>query len=396
MSDAVTCDIAIVGAGIEGLSVAWNLAQRQAGRIIVFERQTVGSGFTAKSSGILRCHYGVPSLAAMAWKSLPVFENAGEILDADIGYHRTGYLVGVGEENVGPLKANLATQQALGIDAQLISPLEAAELFPALRVDDFAACAYEPRGGYGDGYQTAAAFGYAARQLGVAIRQGSPVASITPASPGVDLILADGERVSAGTVVVAAGPWTDRLVAPLGIDIPLKTQREQVMIVAPGQDIPVPPVLSDLVSLQYLRSERGTRILAGNSDHHEAEWADPDTYVDGMDDPALEVAVDKFSHRFPSFTDAGLESTYAGCYDVTPDYNPVISFTAVPGVMVCTGFSGHGYKISPAVGRLVADLIVDGTSSEPDIPERDFRLERFAEGDLLVSPNPYAGAEQMR
>jgi glycine/D-amino acid oxidase-like deaminating enzyme len=396
MSEVTTCDIAIIGAGVEGLSIAWNLAQRSAGKIVVFERETVGSGFTAKSSGILRCHYGVPSLAAMAWRSLPVFENAAETLDADVGYHRTGYLVGVGDENVGPLKANLATQTELGIDVQLISPLDAAELLPAMRVDDFAACAYEPRGGYGDGYQTAAAFGSAARRLGVTIRQGSPVAQIVPALPGVDLVLVNGERVSAGTLVVAAGPWTDRLVAPIGIEIPLKTQREQVMIVAPGQDIPIPPVLSDLVSLQYLRSERGTRILAGNSDHHEAEWADPDTYADRMEDEALEVAVEKFCHRFPAFTDPGLESTYAGCYDVTPDYNPVISRTEVEGVIVCTGFSGHGYKISPAVGTLVADLVLDGTSSDPDIPERDFRLERFAEGDLLVSPNPYAGAEQMR
>jgi glycine/D-amino acid oxidase-like deaminating enzyme len=81
---------------------------------------------------------------------------------------------------------------------------------------------------------------------------------------------------------------------------------------------------------------------------------------------------------------------------VTPDYNPVISPTPVTGLWLCTGFSGHGYKISPSVGELMADLVVTGHSRHPDIDHRDFRWERFLEGELLVSPNPYVGAGQMR
>jgi len=153
-----TFDVAIIGAGVTGLSSAWALAQRDVGTVVVLERATVGSGFTAKSSGILRCHYGVRSLAAMAWKSLPVLQDATTFLDADIGHHRTGYLVGVGAENVDALVANVAMQKELGIDVDLIDNADAAELYPTLRIDDFAAFAHEPNGGYADGYQTAAAF----------------------------------------------------------------------------------------------------------------------------------------------------------------------------------------------------------------------------------------------
>jgi glycine/D-amino acid oxidase-like deaminating enzyme len=155
-------------------------------------------------------------------------------------------------------------------------------------------------------------------------------------------------------------------------------------------------VLSDLVSLQYVRTEVSGQLLCGNSDLHSLESADPDNYRRGTDPGFVEAAVVKLAHRFPGLPEAAISSGYAGCYDVTPDFNPIISTTDIPGLVVAAGFSGHGFKISPAVGALVADLACTGSSSDPDIPARDFRLSRFAEGDLLTSHHPYAGAAQMR
>ena len=156
------------------------------------------------------------------------------------------------------------------------------------------------------------------------------------------------------------------------------------------------PVFSDLVSLQYIRPELGGEVLFGNSDLSDVSVADPDNYLNRADDAFIDLTVDKVGTRFPGFTDAAISSSYAGCYDVTPDWNPVISRTDIDGLMVAAGFSGHGFKIAPAVGRLVADLIVDGRSADPRIPESDFRLSRFAEDDPLKSPYPYVGAGQMR
>ena len=156
------------------------------------------------------------------------------------------------------------------------------------------------------------------------------------------------------------------------------------------------PVFSDLVSLQYIRSEGSGELLFGNSDLAVLEPTDPDRYSNRATEAFIDVTVEKVGTRLPGLTNPSIASTYAGCYDVTPDFNPAISETPIEGLVVAAGFSGHGFKISPSVGRLVADLVVDGTSSDPDIPESDFRLSRFAEGDLLTSPHPYVGAGQMR
>jgi len=389
-------DVAIIGGGLEGLSVAWALTRRGVHDVVVFERDVVGSGFTSKSSGIIRCHYGVRSIAAMAWRSLAVLGHAAETLDADIGFHGCGYLVAVAEDNVAPLVANVATQQSLGIGVELVDHQQAQVLFPQMRVDDCAGFAYEPAAGYADAYQTAQAFGQAARRGGARIRQGSPVAAIDQRGGRVTgVVLAGGKRVAADVVVVAAGPWSPPLVAPLGVDLPIRTQREQVMIVDPGEHLGALPILSDLVSLQYLRPEH-QGLLLGNSDHSAPEWVDPDRYDNTVDEDHLLGAIEKFAHRFPGLSGAGLSSSYSGCYDVTPDYNPVIAPAALEGLYLCAGFSGHGYKISPAVGDLLADLICEGDSRLADVVAADFRLERFATGDLLCSPHPYAGAGEMR
>jgi glycine/D-amino acid oxidase-like deaminating enzyme len=208
--------------------------------------------------------------------------------------------------------------------------------------------------------------------------------------------LADGSAISAGTVVVATGAWTRPLLARYGVDIPIRVVREQIVLIKPGVDIGPVPVFSDLVSLQYVRPELGGEILFGNSDLSDAVVADPDDYLNRADEAFIDLTVERVSTRFPGFTDAAISGSYAGCYDATPDWNPVISATGIDGLLVAAGFSGHGFKIAPAVGRLVADLVIDGRSSDPRIPESDFRLSRFAEGDLLESPYPYVGAGQMR
>jgi sarcosine oxidase subunit beta len=391
-----TAEVIIIGAGVEGLSIAAALCRRGRRDVLVLDREMIGSGFTAKSSGIVRCHYGVRSLAAMAWRSLAVLEEAETVLGADIGFHRCGYLVGVGPDNTDALAANVAMQREIGIEVTTITPDEAAELFPQMRADDFSAFAFEPRGGYADGYQTAAAFAAVAREAGAHVTQGCGVKEVTTSGEKVTGVLtADGERVSADCVVVAAGPWTSDLVKDLGVDLPMRTQREQLMIVDPGQPLGNVPVLSDLVSLQYLRAER-TDLLVGNSDHQDPEWVDPDNYDNTLDDDFAVTAIEKFSHRFPGLSEAGLSSSYAGCYDVTPDYNPVIGPAPVEGLYLCAGFSGHGYKISPAVGVLMADILCDGASQDPEVDAKDFRLSRFGEGAMLVSPHPYQGAPEMR
>ena len=386
-----------MGGGIEGCAIAWALARRGVTEVRVCERATVGSGGTGKSSGIVRCHYGVPSLAAMARRGLDLFENAVDVLGTDIGFVQVGYVVGVGEANADALRANLAAQQAVGVETIEVGRDEVAARWPVAALDEFAAFGWEPRGGYGDAYRTAQAFAAAARRDGVRIRQDCSVTELLTDAAGVSGVrLAGGEEIASRTVVVAAGPWSVALLAPLGIDLPVTVHREQLVIVAPGVDVVGFPVFSDLVSLQYVRVEPTGELLVGNSDLAVPAPADPDHYSDRADPGFLETAVRKIAHRFPGLPDAAVTSTYAGCYDVTPDYNPVIGPTGVNGLLVAAGFSGHGFKISPAVGELVADLVVDGRSNDPLVAASDFRLGRFADGAPLRSPHPYVGAGEMR
>lgn len=392
-----TADVVIVGGGLEGAAAAWALSQRGVTDVTVLERNTVGSGMTGKSSGIVRCHYGVSSLAAMATVGLEVFEKAEQYFGTDIGFRQTGYVVGVGEPNVDNLRKSLAAQREVGVQTEEIDASEVAKLWPWADLEPFAAFGWEARGGYGDAYQTAQAFAVSARAAGVRIRQGANVTGLVldgGRATGVEL--ADGTRVSAGTVVVATGAWTRPFLAPYGIDVPIRVVREQIVTISPGVPIGAVPVFSDLVSLQYVRPELGGEILFGNSDLAHCEPADPDDYLNRATDGFIDLTVDKVGTRFPGFSDAAITGSYAGCYDVTPDWNPVISTTGIDGLMVAAGFSGHGFKIAPAVGKLVADLVTEGRSSDPRIPETDFRLARFAEDNLLKSRYPYVGAGEMR
>jgi sarcosine oxidase, subunit beta len=298
------------------------------------------------------------------------------------------------------MRKSMAAQRAVGVQTEEIDHADVAEMWPFADLSSFGAFGWEARGGYGDAYMTAQAFAASARQAGVRVRQGTPVTELLVDGDTVTGVrLADGGTVSAGVVVVATGVWTTPFLAPYGVDVPIKVVREQIVTIDPGLDEEATgslPVFSDLVSLQYVRPELGGDILFGNSDLSDVEEADPDDYLNRATEAFVDLTVDKVGARFPGFGDAAIRSSYAGCYDVTPDWNPVIGAAPLDGLFVAAGFSGHGFKISPAVGRLIADLVIDGHSADPRIPETDFRLTRFADGDLLKTPYPYVGAGQMR
>ncbi|MFF2083329.1 NAD(P)/FAD-dependent oxidoreductase [Nocardia sp. NPDC058176] len=393
-----TTEYLIVGGGLEGLAVAWSLADRGATDVLVLERNSLCSGMTGKSSGVVRCHYGTPSLAAMSWYGVGVFQRATEIFGDDMGFRPCGYVVGVGEDNIAPLKANVAMQQQLGIDVDFIDHDEMAALWPGLGLQDFAAFAYEPQGGRGEAYMTGMAFGASARALGVRIRQGATVTGLLQHPDGTvfGAVLADGTEVHAATVILAAGPWTPALAATAGVDVPVRAQRAQLVLVDQGEPTPPVPVLSDLAGLQYLCREPNGELLVGNSDHAAPEYLDPDDYRNRADDTTVDKVIDRLGRRLPHMPDPRVTGSYVGAYDVTPDYNPIIGPAPADGLFLATGFSGHGFKISPAVGRLVADLLLDGHTGLPHVDPADFRYSRFAEGRPLLSPHPYAGAGEMR
>lgn len=387
--------VVVVGGGLIGLSIARALTERGVGDVVVLERGGLAGGGTGKSSGIVRAHYGVPSIAAMAWRGVPLFE---KLADA-IGFRQVGYSVIVGEENEAALRANIDAHQALGVEAEMLDVDRLAAMWPMMHLDDVAAVGYEPRGGYADATQLALHFGQLARDRGARVRQHCPVARVLTSGDGVTGVeLASGEVVAADTVIVAAGWWSAALLADVGVDFPVEGYRSELLVVDAGVPLTDLPVVSDLISLQYCRIEGAGRFLVGNSDHGEPEnrYVDPDAYSNIAGEAGIEKYAEKVLHRFPGFPDPSVTHSYAGVYDVPPDWNPVIAPVGPEGLVLAAGFAGHGFKISPAVGDLVADLVLEGDSTDSDIPAADFRLERFAEGAPLTSAHSYLGAGEMR
>lgn len=395
MTRAGSPRVVVVGGGLIGLSVARALTGRGVRDVLVLERAQLASGGTGKSSGIVRAHYGVPSLAAMAGRSLPLIEQLGDV----VGFRQVGYGVIVGEENVDALRANVAMQQGLGIEAEMLEVDELASRWPMMNVEDVAAVAHEARGGYADASQLALHFGRVARDRGATLRQNAAVTRVLTSGDTVTGVeLASGEVIEADLVVVAAGWWSAPLLAPLGVDLPIRGYRSELLVVDAGVPLADLPVVSDLVSLQYCRIEGSGQLLVGNSDHseHGDAYVDPDAYSNIASEASVVTYAEKLLHRFPGFPDPTVTHSYAGVYDVLPDWNPVIGPVGPSGLVLAAGFAGHGFKISPAVGDLVADLVLEGDSTDPHVPASDFRFERFAEGDLLTSRHPYVGAGEMR
>ncbi len=381
-------DIVVIGGGVVGVSIAYHLARLGCPRVLLLERDTLGSGTTAQSSCILRTHYSVPENVALAQAGLAVFRDLSAYLEdpeADAGFNRCGLMIVAGEgERAIALREALAIERALGIDAHELPPDEARCIHPLLHLDDIAAVGWEPDAGYADAYLTLMAFARNARRLGAVLREGVTVTGLTRNAHGrvTGVRTPDGE-IGAGLVISAQNIWSGDLAAWTGIEVPLLLSRHAVFTL----EATVPytrrlPVLKDLASRGklYMRSYGGKQLLVGDGNEGES-IALPDTeQVDVPLDHVMELGA-QVAHRLPAFAEAGLATSWTGVYDVTPDWNPVLG--AVPGVdglRVAFGFSGHGFKLSPVIGRIVAQ---EALGLLTDFPLAPYSIARFAGGRLL-------------
>jgi sarcosine oxidase subunit beta len=381
-------DVIVIGAGVIGTSVAWHLAALGARNVLVLERGQVGEGTSAQSSGILRTHYSVPGNVALARASWSVFERFAQYLDdedASAGLVKCGYLIAAPEgERLAALRASLAHQQASGIPVRQLDAAEATSLLPIARFDDAALIGYEPEAGFADAYLVASAFARGARRRGVRLMTGTPVLGL----------LREGERVvgvrtsqgdwHAATVVSAQNIWSAELETWTGVPMPVTPERHRVLALQ-GEPpyTPAMPVFKDLGSpgLFYCRSYGGRQMLVSEGTAGEALAAPDNEQGDVSMDLVAEIGA-QVAERFPSYDSAGLASTWTGVYDVTPDWNPVLGpVPALPGLMVAFGFSGHGFKLSPAVGRAIAQTVL---GLPTDVPLEPYSIERFRRGALLT------------
>lgn len=383
-----TADIVVIGGGVIGCSLAYHLARVGARRVVVLERRTLASGGTGRSVGIVRQLYPTPEATRMVVRSLEIFRRFGEAVGGDSGYVACGVLIGVAAEARGRLERIVAGHRDLGVRAEIVDPGALQRLEPRIDRETTGVVVWEPDSGYGD--PTAVTLGYAdaARRLGVTIEQGAEVIGVARAGDRVGGVsLASGDTLEAPVVVNAAGLWSADVARLAGIGLPIVVGRHPVFVVERAPDFgPAHLVYLDLAGGAYVRPETGNLTLTGSLTDDEAKHPmDPESLGAEVSlDEAVPV-LERTGRALPRLADAAYRRGWAGAFDITPDWMPILDESPLRGFWIAAGMSGHGFKLAPAIGEMLAAAITGGTTPVSLVPFRLGRFDRAPTGSTFVA-----------
>jgi glycine/D-amino acid oxidase-like deaminating enzyme len=379
-------EIVIIGAGVQGASLAFHLAKMGA-RPIVLDRPGVINA-TGRSSGLVRMHYDLPENAALAWRSFQVFRDWADIVGGQCGFTRTGFLQLVPPELSDQLRANVRMQAELGIPTLLVNAEDVALIAPEMVVEDIEIAAYEPESGYADPAGAAAALLAAARQLGGSVRQTACAEAILTEGDRVVGVRTSAGDIGADAVVLAAGAWSAQLAAGIGLDLPIRSWvHDTAYVVRPAGFAPFPAFI-DFGRAMYARPEGRHLVLVGLEDDNPLRDTPDEVHrgADGFTDRAVE----RLTGRLPGLAEGGLHSANYGVDGITPDQQPIIG-PAAPigpeGLWLDCGFSGTGFKTAPAVGESLARMILQGVAAAPELAV--FGADRLDGSRQIAPPHPY-------
>ncbi len=387
---AVNCDILIVGGGVMGTSIAWSLAKRKAGRVLLLEKSYLGAGSSGKSGAIVRQHYSNKLTASMAQKSLRVFEQFADIVGGPPVFTRSGMVLIVNEKDKAGLDSNIKMQQELGIDVRAVPAQALADIDPNARLKEDEIAIFEAEAGYVESVQVVASYAEAARREGADIRLGVQVESVVTEKGKIVGVETNEGRYNSNTVVLATGPWAAQLGKDLGVKLPVQACRTQVALYRRPADFGRrSAVYCDFVQGIYFKPTHGEMIHAGSLAGEEINQpVDPDQYNEAADGDWLPGVRQRLSRRYPAMHRSYGRGGYGSLYAITPDWHPIIDkLPGLEGAYCAVGFSGHGFKMSPVVGQLMTELIVDGNASTLDIAP--LRYARFDENDPVKTPYSY-------
>jgi sarcosine oxidase, subunit beta len=382
-----TADFVIVGAGVMGSSLAFHLAKRKAGRIVVLDKGYVGQGASGRSSALIRMHYSFPPEVFLAVKSLEIFQNWKEIVGEQGEFRRTGFVRVVPREEMDCLVANVKMQKECGAKVDLITCDDLKQIEPDWNLDDNPGLAYEPDAGYGDGSVVANDFMAAARSMGVEYRPKTQVTRFVVHDGYVRGVETELGEIEAPVVVGATGQWSRALFKEAGVDLPIETELHSVAILRN------PPGLQgggcaciDSTLTTYFRPDGFEKTLIG--DFYGKRGIDAEDFPQSVNPAWFEEIIEKAAKRIPKLQHAEIMKGITGVYDMSPDSRPILGETSeIQGLYVVAGFSGMGFKISPAIGLVMSELLLDRAGHTVDI--RPFRPSRFAEGKLIKADFEY-------
>jgi sarcosine oxidase, subunit beta len=382
-----TADVVVVGGGVNGASIAYALASRGVAVVLV-EKGALAGGASGRSSALVRMHYTNEWDARLALASFPVFRHWTEMMGGPPVFTHTGFVNVVGPRYAEHLRHNVEMLRGIGVNTTAITSAELADLQPFARVDDVGAAAYEPDSGYANPAETVEGFRRRAVDLGARVLQWTEMTRIDRRESRVLGVETAAGRIEAGSVVLAAGAWSRRLGEEIGVSLPVRPKAIDTVAVSRPAELREPHmVFIDNVQGNYFRPEAGGLTLVGVPCQ---EWdIDPDTVGGGLPPHAAGLGADLLTHRIPAMERATLSRGYRAFDGYSPDRHAILGrVDGIDGLYVATAFSGSGFKIAPAVGMCMAELILDGHAKTVDIDA--FSLRRFTEGRTIEGPYPYA------
>ncbi|NPV91531.1 MAG: FAD-binding oxidoreductase [Firmicutes bacterium] len=356
-----TADAVVIGAGVVGLSIARHLSMKGI-RTVVLERElSAGWGETSRCTGGIRHQFTSPVNIRLTQMSLPFFSHLEEETGAAVEFEQSGYLFLTAKASkLEEFRANVEMQRALDVPSELVHPGRVGDIFPSLRTDDLAGGTFCPVDAQASPDGVVQGLVRLLGRVETVLLTDEPVSSISPLRGGTFVVRTRRHGFSTPLLFSAAGPWSAEVGRMVGIDLPVTVHPRQVFLVdsIPSLDYPV-PLTVDLDTGWYLHRSHGGRFYTGGTDKEcLPQW---NTAVDWA---KLGVLIEAATARLPAIERAGISHGYVGLRSMSPDYNAILGeHPQVPGLFWAGGFSGHGFMHAPAVGRLLAEMAVDGRTS---------------------------------
>ncbi len=375
-----TADVVVVGGGVVGTSAAYHLAAAGAGSVLLLERaDTLGTGSTGACAGGFRHQFSSRINVLLSLASIPMITGFEETHGLPLDVVQHGYLFLVrGEASWERFTAAAEMQRSLGVDARLLAAEDAASLVPGLSTDGVVGATFCPDDGIADPSGLTLGYATAARRAGAEIETGVEVHSIEVDGDRVRGVITAAGGVATPVVVNAAGPWAALLAATAGVDLPLEPVPRHVVTTGPFPGAPERRTLVVDADTSFYFHREGEGVLMGMGSPRERPSFDTRADEELIANELLPTAV----RVFPPLERAAVTRTWCGLYEMTPDRHPIIGPAPIEGLFLANGFSGHGFQHAPIVGRLLAEMIVEGRARTVDVSALGF--ERFARGELIA------------
>jgi sarcosine oxidase subunit beta len=377
-----SADAVVIGGGVSGDSIAYNLMKQGVGNVVLCEKDTFANGSTGRCGAGVREQWGAEANVRICKAAIDIFENLQEELEYeyDIEFVQKGYLMmAYTEKEWSQFQKNVEVQHKLGVNSRVCTPEEAKEIVPVLNTDGMLGATYNARDGHANPFHTTNAYLKAFERLGGEVNDFTEVIDIEKSGAKVTKVKTNRGDISTPVVVNAAGPWAGPVAAMVGVALPVYTERHQILVTEAVGRLFDPMLMSFSLGIYCQQTPHGSLVM-GIGDPNE-----PKGYDIGQSWQFLKKMSDIMCKLVPPLKGIRVVRQWAGLYTITPDAHPILgTVPGVEGYYQAVGFSGHGFMLSPIVGRLLSEMIV---GKEPSIDISDLDLGRFERGELRVEPS---------